>query len=91
MSGAIIGGDSSTTVAVRPYCTYLMCSAPRTGSTLLATALEATGLAGRPAEYFDIHQRNEEIWRARLDITDDTEYLDRVVRRATMPATAYVA
>lgn len=31
---------------------YLICSAPRTGSNLLATALRRTGVAGRPMEFF---------------------------------------
>src|SRR5580700_12229942 len=41
---------------------YIICTAPRTGSTLLAEALKATGCAGRPAEYFDIHAHNEQYW-----------------------------
>ena len=31
---------------------YLLCSTPRTGSTLLCGLLESTGVAGRPASYF---------------------------------------
>lgn len=32
--------------------TYLLCTTPRTGSTLLADWLESTGVAGAPREYF---------------------------------------
>ena len=32
---------------------YLVCATPRSGSTLLCEALAATGVAGRPAEYFE--------------------------------------
>jgi len=31
---------------------YLICSTPRTGSTLLCSLLEAAGVAGRPQSYF---------------------------------------
>jgi LPS sulfotransferase NodH len=31
---------------------YLVCSTPRSGSTLLCTGLASTGLAGRPMEYY---------------------------------------
>jgi LPS sulfotransferase NodH len=33
---------------------YLICATPRSGSTLLCAVLGATGVAGRPAEYFEI-------------------------------------
>ena len=33
--------------------TYLVCATPRSGSTLLCEALKATGVAGRPEEYFE--------------------------------------
>jgi trehalose 2-sulfotransferase len=32
---------------------YLVCATPRSGSTLLCEGLKATGLAGRPEEYFE--------------------------------------
>src|SRR5687767_6906049 len=32
---------------------YLVCATPRSGSTLLCEALKATGVAGRPGEYFE--------------------------------------
>jgi trehalose 2-sulfotransferase len=45
--------DSQTTGAVRPKRCYLVCATPRSGSTLLCEALEGTGVAGRPREYFE--------------------------------------
>ncbi len=68
-----------------PSLTYVICSGPRSGSTLLAKSLEATGLAGRPAEYFDPHAKNERFWVDRLGIASDAEYVDKVIKAATTP------
>ena len=38
---------------VRPTRSYLVCATPRSGSTLVCQALKATGVAGRPEEYFE--------------------------------------
>lgn len=35
-----------------PYQAYVLCTAPRSGSTLLCKLLGATGIAGRPASHF---------------------------------------
>jgi len=37
----------------RPERSYLVCATPRSGSTLVCHALEETGVAGRPEEYFE--------------------------------------
>src|SRR3954469_7169515 len=37
----------------RPHRSYLVCATPRSGSTLLCKALEGTGLAGQPEEFFE--------------------------------------
>jgi LPS sulfotransferase NodH len=37
----------------RPDRSYLVCATPRSGSTLVCHALEETGVAGRPEEYFE--------------------------------------
>jgi trehalose 2-sulfotransferase len=37
----------------RPDRSYLVCATPRSGSTLLCKALEETGLAGHPEEFFE--------------------------------------
>ena len=39
--------------APRSARSYLVCSTPRSGSTLLCETLSDTGVAGRPAEYFE--------------------------------------
>jgi len=38
---------------MRPACAYVVCSTPRSGSTLLCELLKSTGVAGRPEEYFE--------------------------------------
>ena len=35
------------------HVSYLVCATPRSGSTLLCEGLKATGVAGRPEEYFE--------------------------------------
>jgi LPS sulfotransferase NodH len=37
----------------KPNTSYLICATPRSGSTLLCEALDNTGLAGHPKEYFE--------------------------------------
>lgn len=66
-----------------PSLTYVICTAPRSGSTLLAQGLSATQLAGRPAEYFDVMPQNEQNWLTRLAIRQPAEYLDKVIAEAT--------
>jgi LPS sulfotransferase NodH len=56
---------------------YLISSTPRTGSFLLAEALESTGVAGRPREYFD--PSFEKTWFDRLAASADAEYLTKVL------------
>lgn len=38
---------------MRPERSYLVCSTPRSGSTLVCQALAQSGVAGRPEEYFE--------------------------------------
>ncbi len=38
----------------RPKLSYLICATPRSGSTLLSDALGRTGIAGYPAEHFEV-------------------------------------
>ena len=40
----------------RPTRSYLVCATQRSGSTLVCQALKATGVAGRPEEYFEALQ-----------------------------------
>jgi trehalose 2-sulfotransferase len=42
------------TGTMRPKLSYLICATPRSGSTLLSDALGRTGIAGYPAEHFEV-------------------------------------
>jgi LPS sulfotransferase NodH len=42
-----------STMTPRPRLTYFVCATPRSGSTLLCKSLAATGVAGKPEEYFE--------------------------------------
>jgi trehalose 2-sulfotransferase len=46
-------GSEQTPPALGPRRSYLVCATPRSGSTLLCEALEQTGVAGRPREFFE--------------------------------------
>jgi LPS sulfotransferase NodH len=69
--------DSAATAIRRAAC--IICSAPRTGSSVLAEALAATGYTGRPEEYFDVHQKNRDHWMRTLGIDRPADYLDKVI------------
>jgi LPS sulfotransferase NodH len=60
---------------------YFISSAPRTGSGLLAEALESTRLAGTPREYFD--PNFEDYWYDVLSISAETAYLDKIISAGT--------
>src|SRR5580698_8296041 len=73
---------------LKPRQSYIICTAPRSGSWMLSEALQATKLAGRPREWFhkDAEKERCENW----DIPQPsesgyTEYMDRVIRAATTP------
>src|SRR5262245_28053120 len=57
-------------------CNYFICTTPRTGSSLLCEALEFTRIAGVPREYFEAVYEKD--WCARLGITSDHEYLEKL-------------
>jgi LPS sulfotransferase NodH len=69
--------------AVEPVVSYMICSLPRSGSSLLCEALANTLHAGMPAEYFNpgIIKRMERRWT--VDSFDD--YLRELVARKTSP------
>jgi LPS sulfotransferase NodH len=45
-------------LAMTPMLSYLVCATPRSGSTLLCRALDETGVAGHPQEYFEALHRS---------------------------------
>ncbi len=54
---------------------FFICTTPRSGSSLLSEALEFTGIAGTPREYFE--PEYEQDWFARLGIAVDAEYFEK--------------
>ena len=55
LPSAIVSDGSDLMVdAMRPRLSYLICATPRSGSTLLCEALGRTGIAGNPAEHFEV-------------------------------------
>jgi LPS sulfotransferase NodH len=61
----------------------ILCTAPRTGSSLLAEALASTGVLGKPEEYFDVHKQNQDFWVKRLGIRVPGEYLEKAIVAGT--------
>jgi LPS sulfotransferase NodH len=68
---------------------YFISTTPRTGSFLLAHALESTELAGRPQEYFD--PNFEALWLERLSISSDAEFFGRILAEGTTPNGVFAA
>jgi LPS sulfotransferase NodH len=66
-----------------PVKSYLICAIPRTGSYLLCDSLSATGVAGRPNEYFSPAYQGH--WSKVWETKSYTQYLDRVVDTTTTP------
>ncbi len=66
---------------MRTTLSYFICTTPRTGSFLLAEALEGTGIAGRPQEYFESSLEN--LWMERLGIASEPEYFEKVMEEGT--------
>lgn len=64
--GARLGPWLPSAIVTRPdFDSYLICATPRSGSTLLCGLLESSGVAGRPASYFNrrgLHDYAED-WR----------------------------
>ena len=66
---------------MEPNISYLICATPRCGGYLLFEALESTGLAGKPGEYF----WEDSAWAERWGATDYTDFLNEVKMRSTTP------
>ena len=74
------GGESLLKMAsVKPYRSYIIATAPRTGSSLLSEALATTGRAGRPDEFFDANPQNEAHWAKLYGAPEGGGYLDGIV------------
>jgi LPS sulfotransferase NodH len=68
---------------------YLICATPRSGSTLLCDVLSNTGIAGRPAEYFEALRHSGLPRRPREYFTglDNAEVLDLLGEYSTVDTT----
>jgi trehalose 2-sulfotransferase len=62
---------------------YFISTTPRSGSTLLAEALESTRIAGKPKEFFDPH--HEKLWLQSLGIAADSEYVEKILATGSTP------
>lgn len=62
---------------------YIICTSPRSGSTMLATGLWQTNIAGRPAEYFHSSIQIDVTTSKRLGVTSDREYMEKVKNVST--------
>jgi trehalose 2-sulfotransferase len=67
------------------YDSYIICTSPRSGSTLLCKLLAATGVAGNPDSYF--HRPSISDWLADLGLTPEPsvperDLLDAIFRAA---------
>jgi LPS sulfotransferase NodH len=51
---------------MQPYRSYILCTSPRSGSTLLCKLLSATGIAGHPGSYF--HEASIASWQEDLGL-----------------------
>lgn len=57
------------------FDSYLICTSPRSGSTLLCKLLAATGIAGNPNSYF--HRPSIADWLAHFDLASDASMPER--------------
>jgi len=66
-----------------PRVSYVVCSIPRSGSSLLCELLASTGLAGAPAEFF--HPDKMVALKRRWDVAALEDYLRELLARKTGP------
>lgn len=58
-----------------PYDSYIVCTSPRSGSTLLCSLLTAVGIAGNPKSYF--HDSSIDEWLHYFDLAPDASLSER--------------
>lgn len=64
---------------------YVVCTSPRSGSTLLCKGLSATGRAGAPAEFFDRRPDVAEHWMNRYGIANEAEFASGIIAATSTP------
>lgn len=72
-----------------PRISYIICTSPRSGSTLLGTALWQTGIAGKPYEYFNPSLQDEVMRGKILGVNSDREYMEKIITASTTPNGVY--
>ncbi len=80
------GCINAATPPSAPHYRYLICSTPRSGSTLVANMLELSGQAGKPLEY--LNRRALAAWlraKGTGDTLDLADYLADIEARRTSP------
>jgi LPS sulfotransferase NodH len=68
----------------QPYAAYVICTAPRSGSTLHCKLLAATGVAGSPGSYF--HEPDLSKWCAYHGVTAGADRSERAILREVVDA-----
>lgn len=66
-----------------PHSSYIICTSPRSGSTLLSNGLRKTNVAGRPTEYFNPSIQDEVRCGRALGVSLDQEYMEKVINVST--------
>jgi trehalose 2-sulfotransferase len=69
------------------YDSFMICTSPRSGSTLLCSLLKAAGVAGNPASWF--YRPSVDDWLERLDVTPQPGAMEREVLDAVFRAANY--
>lgn len=64
---------------------YLICTSPRSGSSLLCDGLAKTGRAGAPAEFFDHRNAVTAHWMRRFGIARASEYAEKIIEATSTP------
>ncbi len=71
---------------MKPHTSYIICAVQRSGSSLLCEALNNTGLAGHPEEYFLDGQGWEDgDWARHNNVSTRSDYLRLVFDKGTSP------
>lgn len=66
------------------YASYVICTSPRSGSTLLCSLLKATGIAGNPASWF--HEPSVTEWQGDFGIASQQSASERDVLQSVFRA-----
>src|SRR2546422_3118854 len=68
---------------INPVVSYMVCSVPRSGSSLLCELLCTTGRAGAPTEFFDPELMEQ--FSATWQVESLEDYLEALLHKKTSP------